>query len=304
MNSLWVVIALSLAAALTFATSSSLKHISAAAVPDAQSWDPHKLRAFVGATLRHRLWIAGIGCDVIAVSLQILALHFGGLTVVQPLLITGLLFALVFRRWHDPRQVTRTQLGWAMVVCAGLASFMVLAAGTATNSHVDRVPAAIAGATGALVAIACVVQGRRVASGGGAAALLGIAVGLIYAATAALLKVLTTIATTDLSALPRSWQLYLTIVLGATGLLLNQLAFQAGPISASLPATASVDPLASIAVGVIAFDEHVRQIGWGIPLVVSLVVLAVGVIQLGRNAQAVDEEPEPDAKEPTAAPSD
>jgi hypothetical protein len=210
----------------------------------------------------------------------------------------------VFRRWHDPRQVTRAQVGWAAVVCAGLASFMVLAAGTATNSHVDRVPAGIAGATGALVAIACVVYGRRVASGGGAAALLGIAVGLIYAATAALLKVLTTIATTDLAALPRSWQLYLTIVLGATGLLLNQLAFQAGPISASLPATASVDPLASIAVGVIAFDEHVRQIGWGIPLVASLLVLAAGVIQLGRTAQVVDEEPEPEQKEPTGAPTE
>lgn len=307
MSSLWVVIALSLASALAFAASSSLKHISAAAVPDAQSLQPGKLKAFVRATVRHRLWISGIGCDVIAVSLQIVALHFGGLAIVQPLLITGLLFALLFRRWHDPRQVTRDQLWWAVLVCVGLASFMVLAAGTATNAHVDRLPAAIAGATGAVVAVACVVQGRRMSAGGGAAALLGVAVGLIYAATAALLKAVTTIATTDLDALPASWQLYLTIVLGAAGLLLNQLAFQAGPMAASLPATASVDPLASIAVGVIVFDEHVRQIGWGIPLVVSLVVLAVGVVQLSRSAPIADdrdEKPESDERAHTGAPAD
>lgn len=304
MNSTWVVIALSLASALAFAASSSLKHISAAAVPDAQSWHPGKLKAFVRATVRHRLWISGIGCDVIAVALQIVALHFGGLAVVQPLLISGLLFALIFRRWHDPRQVTRNQLGWALLVCAGLATFMVLAAGTPSNSHVDRAPAAIAGATGAVVALACVLQGRRMSRGGSAAAVLGVAVGLIYAATAALLKAVTTIATTDLAALPRSWQLYLTIVLGAAGLLLNQLAFQAGPIAASLPATAAVDPLASIVVGVLVFDEHIRQIGWAIPLVASLIVLGVGVVQLSRSAPIVDEEPEAGERAPTAAPTD
>lgn len=304
MSSLWVVIALSLASALAFAASSSLKHISAAAVPDAQGWHPGKLKAFVQATVRHRLWIAGIGCDVIAVALQIVALHFGGLAVVQPLLITGLLFALLFRRWHDPRQVSRSQLGWAVLVCAGLAAFMILAAGTATNQHVDRVPAAIAGATGAVVALACVVQGRRMSSRGGAAAVLGIAVGLIYAATAALLKAVTTIATTDLDSLLSSWQLYLTIVLGAAGLLLNQLAFQAGPIAASLPATAAVDPMASIAVGVLVFDEHVRQIGWGLPLVASLIVLAAGVIQLARSAPLADEVTERDEARQPAAPAE
>jgi hypothetical protein len=48
-----------------------------------------------------------------------------------------------------------------------------------------------------------------------------------------------------------SWQLYIVIALGIGGLLLNQLAFQAGPIAASLPATATIDPLLSIVVGVL-----------------------------------------------------
>lgn len=291
MTGIWAVICLSLGSALAFAASSSLKHISAAGVPNAQDWHPGKLRAFVAGTLRHRLWIAGIGCDVIAVALQILALHLGNLTLVQPLLISGLLFALVFRRLHDRLQVSRRQLGWAVVLSAGLATFVLLAAGGGSGAHVDRLPATIAGLTGALVAIACVLTGRRLSPGGGAAAMLGIAVGLIYAGTAALLKAVTTIAVRDPDRLPISWQLYLTIALGLIGLFLNQLAFQAGPLAASLPATASIDPLASIVVGVAAFDERVRTVAWDIPLVASLLVLALGIIQLTRNPSKADEPP-------------
>jgi drug/metabolite transporter (DMT)-like permease len=233
----WLVIGLSLASALAFAASSSLKHISAGAVPDAQDWHPGKLRAFVAATLQHRLWIAGIGCDVVAVALQIVALHLGNLSLVQPLLICGLIFALLLRRMHDRRQVSGRQLWWAVVLSVGLAGFTLLAAGGGSGGHVDRAPAVIAGMTGALVALACVLTGRRLSPGGNKAALLGIAVGLIYAGTAALLKAATTIAVQDPARLFISWQLYLTIVLGITGLLLNQLAFQAGPLAASLPAT-------------------------------------------------------------------
>jgi hypothetical protein len=40
---------------------------------------------------------------------------------------------------------------------------------------------------------------------------------------------------------------------------------------------------------VLVFDEHVRQIGWGLPLVASLMVLAAGVIQLARTAPLADE---------------
>ncbi len=85
-----------------------------------------------------------------------------------------------------------------------------------------------------------------------------------------------------------SWQLYAAVALGAAGLLLNQLAFQAGPLAASLPATATVDPLASIAVGVAVYDEHIPRVDdAGAALVALLLVLGVAVIQLVRSAPAV-----------------
>jgi hypothetical protein len=64
---------------------------------------------------------------------------------------------------------------------------------------------------------------------------------------------------------------------------LGQLAFQAGPLRASLPAIAIVDPLASIALGVFVYDEHLRP---GVAAMTGelacLLVLCAAAIYLGR----------------------
>jgi hypothetical protein len=102
---------------------------------------------------------------------------------------------------------------------------------------------------GSRVGAGCIELGRRHCGQGRSAALLGVAVGVIDAATAALLKAVTDIAVPAPLEVLGSWQLYTVIALGIGGLLLNQLAFQAGPIAASLPATATIDPLLSIVGG-------------------------------------------------------
>jgi drug/metabolite transporter (DMT)-like permease len=280
-----LVICLSASSALAFAAANSLKHASAASVPNAQDLAPAKLAALITSTVRNRIWLAGISCDVIAVALQITALHLGALSVVQPLLVSGLLVALVFRRGQDRRQVTGRQLAWTLVVCASLAGFVLLATTPQPSSAADRLPATASAVTGAVIAIACVALGRRLSRRGIAAAVLGIAVGLIYAASAAVLKSLSTILATQPARLPESWQLYAAVLLGASALLLTQIAFQAGPLAASLPAAASVNLLASIAVGVVVYDEQVRVPGLaGLPLIALLVVLGVGIVQLARSA--------------------
>jgi len=282
----WVVVAVTLASALAFSVSSSLKHASAGQVPDAQDLGARSLGRFVRATLAHPLWLGGIGADVVGLSLQVIALHLGALGVVQPLLISGLLFALLLRS-RSGGHVSRRELGRAVVVSLALAGFLVLA--HTSNQIVptdgpDRTAAIATAVTGLVLAAVCVQLGRRQRHGGRAAALLGVAVGTIYAATAALLKALTSIALQGPVPLLTSWQLYAVLVLGAGGLLLNQVAFQAGALSASLPAIATVDPLLSIAIGVIVYDEQIRHgLPAGAGLVLLLLVLGGAVIALARS---------------------
>ncbi len=286
----WPVVAASLCSAFAFAVATSLKHVSASQVPDAQTLHPRAIGQLIRATLSHPLWLGGIVADAVALSLQIVALHLGALAVVQPLLISGLLFALLLRQGTAGR-ISRREIGWGVIVTAALTGFLLLA-GTAghpvrTTDGADRAPAIAAAIIGVLLAGICVALGRRQRSGGRSAALLGIAVGATYAATAALLKAATDIALRGPVALALSWQIYTLIALGAGGLLLNQLAFQAGPLTASLPAIATVDPLLSIAIGVLIYDERIRHgpvAGAGLGLL--LLVLGVSVIALTRVPQS------------------
>lgn len=282
-----MVVAISLASAFAFATSTSLKHVSAGHAPDAQDLNPRRLARFVHATVTHPLWLAGIACDVVGLGLQIVALHLGALAIVQPLLLSGLLFALILRRFTVHHQIATRQIAWAAVLTGALSGFVLLAtsgAQSATDQHPDQLPAVIAAIICALAAIVCVMLARRERSGGRSAALTGLAVGIIYAATAALLKRLSDIATHAPLDVLMSWQLYAVAVLGASGVLLSQIAFQAGPLTASLPATATVDPLLSIVIGVVVFDEHIRNGAADAALLIMLLaILAIAAINVART---------------------
>lgn len=287
-----LVVLLSVVSALAFAASSSLKHVSAGHAPTVPTVGGGRLASFIRATVTHPLWLAGIACDVVGLGFQIAALHLGALAVVQPLLISGLLFALIIRQRFEHYRISRRQLGWAVALTVSLAGFVVLAASRrveSTRSGVEHAPAAIAAAVGLAAITACVVLGRRAGGTGRPGVLLGIAVGILYTATAALLKTITTIGAHGAVALIASWQLYVLVTVGAAGLLLNQLAFQAGPITVSLPATATVDPLLSIFVGVLVFNERVQTGPGGATVFVLLIVMmAVSVINLVRGRDRED----------------
>lgn len=284
MSTGWLVIPVGLAAAFAFAVSSSLKHVSAGQVPDAQDLRPNKLRVFIRSTLSHPLWLGGIVADLVGFVLQAIALHLGALALVQPLLVAGLLFTLVLRAIYE-RNVGRREVVWASVLTAALVGFLVVS-GTrgAKAAHADRGPALAAALIGIALAAACVRLGQIQSSRGRAAALMGVALGAVYAATAGLLKALTDIGLHSPVALISSWQLYALIVLGALGLLLTQLTFQAGPLTASLPAMATIDPLLSIVIGVVVYDEHINGgPGAGAVLIGLLLVLGTAVLQLSRT---------------------
>ncbi len=288
-----LVVALTIGAALAFAVAAALKHSSAAALPELGELSLAAVGRFVSATVRQRLWWAGTAVDVVAVSLHILALHRGALAVVQPLLVSVLVFGLAVRSVGQGG-IPRRELLWAAVLTAALAGFLTIAgtADPAAPSDVDRGPAVAVAIVGVALAAGCVVAARVQFSGGAAAAMYGIAAGITYAATAALLKALTRISSRGVGAVLGSWQLYAVVAVGAAGVVLTQLAYQSGPLAASLPAITIVNPLLSIVIGVVVYDENIRHgAGASIGMASLLLLLGFAVYQLtkptpGRPADA------------------
>lgn len=282
------VVPAALGATLFFALSTGLKHRSAGQTPDLHRSGRRSAGQFLLATARHPLWLGGIGVDVAGVTLQVIALHLGALAVVQPLLILALPLSLFVNHKIARTRVSKRELGGGAVLVTALVGFLSVSGAsspqiTGAAQTADRTPAvALAGAATAVI-ILSVILARRLQRTG-AAALLGVAVGVTYACTAALIKSCSDVAlSAGAVALATSWQLYLVVAAGATGLALSQLAFRAGPLRASLPATATVDPLLSIALGVIVYDEHLRP-GLAAVLgeIVCLVVLCAAAVYLSR----------------------
>ena len=282
----WLVVALSVSAALAFAISTTLKKASASQVHESADSGVRGIGGFLRRTMSHPLWLAGLVADVVGLALQVTALHLGALALVQPLLVSGLLFALLLRHRRN-WLISREEVLWAALLVSCLIAFLAVSgsvADTARTTPADRFPAALAALAGALTAILCLSIASRSIPAATRAALIGVAVGAVYAGTAALIKSATNVLTAHGPlALLLSWQLYAVLALGAIGLFLTQLAFRAGPLTASLPAISTVDPLLSVAIGVLVYDEHLRRGPLsGTVLLALLLVLAISVIQLGK----------------------
>src|SRR5882762_8354963 len=81
----------------------------------------------VTTLLRSPVWWAGTGAAVLGYVFQALALIKGSLILVQPILVSALLFALPLSARLAGRRVTRGEWLWAGVLTIGLAVFVLLA---------------------------------------------------------------------------------------------------------------------------------------------------------------------------------
>ncbi|MGH9102473.1 MAG: DMT family transporter [Acidimicrobiales bacterium] len=288
-----MVIALALASALLFAVASVLQHHSARA----EEAPPMRL-AFLMSLATRPLWLAGIVADGLGYVAQFVALGRGSLVVVQPLLVSGLLFALPVGAAMAHKRLSRQDWVGAAAVVVGLSTFLVVAQpapGRTSASGLAWVVVAAATCVPAALMVLMAGQGaspRR-------AILLAAATGTLYGFAAALTKTTAHLLAQGVVPLLASWQPYVLVACGVIGLVVGQSAFAAGSLSASLPTLSAVDPVVSVLIGAFGFDESLRTAGAD-PLleVLGLALTLVGVVVLARSPLVTGER---DPNEPSSA---
>ncbi len=230
-------------------------------------------------------WLLGTGLLGVGLGFHAYALNQGTLTLVQPLLITGVLFTLPASRFAGGPPLRLAEMAWALVLVAGLAAFLVTSTPTTQGSRaVDPLPAfGISAGSAAGVAV-CLLLARR-SRGSMAATMLGVAAGIGLAGSAALIKICTELATRGLGVLALSWQLYAMTVVGLSSVAISQLAYRAGPMTASIPAINTVNPIVSVLLGWAAFDDSFRVSPTAVGVeVLSLVAVIAATVALSRHA--------------------
>lgn len=273
------VLVLSLAAAFLFAAGSVLEHRTASGVAHEDTMKPSMLMGL----LKRPVWVLAIGMNLVAFGLQLLALRRGSLLFVQPLLVTGLLFAVPLSAALSHARPHATEWAGAAAVVCGLALFLVVG-----NPDVGRGQASPAG--WATIAVVCgvpaavLVRAGHGTHGPRRAAYLAGGAGILYGLTAALTKASAHLIDRGLTGVLTAWQPYALIALAITSLVVSQSAFQAGRLSTALPLLIIGEPVVAALIGVLAFHEHIRHrpVAVAVELVGAL-VMAAGVLLLARS---------------------
>jgi len=240
------------------------------------------------ALLRHLVrqwrWLTGMAASLLGLALQALALRWGSLAVVQPLVVTGLIFSLLFRAALDRRRLPPRILIWAGCTAAGLAIFLAAAGSSTSSGKLDGTGAAVVLAGGAVAAVACWRHAAR-HSPAQEGLLLGAAAGINWGLTAGTLKA--TSAATSPVTLYTNWPLYVLVLLGISGFLANQRLYHRTPLTTSLPILNVTNPLVALGYGFLAFGERPSQQ----PALVALQVVGLLVVLLGVYCMARQGEP-------------
>jgi drug/metabolite transporter (DMT)-like permease len=243
--------------------------------------------AIVTSWLRQPTWWAGTLAAIGGYVFQALALAHGSLLLVQPLLVSSLLFVLPLGARFAHQHVRARDWYWAVLLTAALTVFVLV--GQPREGHYrPPVPAwSVALAGSVPVVVVCVALARRT-FGRTRAMLLATAVAVLLGMIAVLTKVsahrLVVHGWHGLLTVPAP---YLLIVLAATVTVLQQSAFHAGALQASVPIMLVGEPVVAVLLGVVVLGEHlvVRGVA-AVILAVAVGAMTAATIALGRDSGA------------------
>ncbi|MCQ9126969.1 DMT family transporter [Corynebacterium amycolatum] len=281
----------------------------------------------VAKTLKLPRWWLGSTLAIAGYVFQVAALAFGTLLLVQPLLVMKLMLTLPLAAKVNGRRISRSEMIWSVALTFAVATLVLLGKPTAGSTDIPTYLWGWALAAGGVVTCglyAAAVQWPNTGTGSGSntsdspaiadrsstdnstgstsdtkqrgvlrqnpkALLLGTATGWLYGFVALLSKsVVDTYVNDGLVQLLLSWELWLLVALAVIGVGLQQAAFNAGPLQASLPAMTVVEPIVAFSLGYIVLGERFQAVGvqW-VALFIALATMISATIALAaRPAEA------------------
>lgn len=211
---------------------------------------------FVVALLKNPMWLAGWGALAGGFVFQAFALHAGQLSVVQPLLVTELVFALALRRLWLRQPIRGVTWSAAALTCVSLGVFLAMSEPQGGTQY----PESSAWATGAWGSVGAAAVLALLGMRGSVVrrtALLASAAAVMWALVAVLVKTMTdTLTEFGVGGMFAHWPVYALAGAGLGAEVFHQTTLKVGPLSVSQPLLVIVNPIVSIALSVWIFQEY------------------------------------------------
>lgn len=271
-------VVLALTSALLFALGSVLAQKAGIDAPSAGASPSLLLRM-----ARRPVWLVGIAADSLGFVAQAAALGVGRLAVVQPLLVTSVVFALPLGARLSDQRVRRNDIAAAVLVVVALVGFLTIASPSGGRSEAPLRDWLIVAVVCAAVCTPLVLLGHR-GPAPRRAALLGSATGILFALSAALTKAVVDELHSGILPVISSWELYALVVVGYASMTLNQLALNTGALAATVASSTALDPIASVILGLTLFRESLHATGLqAVGTALALAAALFGMTVLARS---------------------
>jgi drug/metabolite transporter (DMT)-like permease len=219
---------------------------------------PGDTKAMVGL-LTSGVWLLGLAAQTLGVALQAAALDRGRVAIIQPLLVTSIVWALPLGYFLTNQTVTRLHVAGAALIVVGLATFASVGDPAA---GVDNAPTSdwIA----ALLVIGAICLGLMLFAGRGGpgvrAAVLGATAGILYGVSATLMKpVVEDWHANGLGEVLEGWQLWVMAIGGIVGFYFQQLSLATGRLVTSVATVSVANPVVSVMLGALVLQERLDK---------------------------------------------
>ena len=282
---------LALVAAFLFALAAALQQKGALNLPTISLAEPMSLVRLVGQTT----WLLGTLALFTGYLFQAGALDRGRLSIIQPLLVTTVVFALPLGYFLTKQHVGRREVVGAVVIIIGLGLFVYFGDPAGGSENASNLQWAITIGLLSLLSVLLLVFGG---SGGlsAKAAVYGTVAGILFGLSSALTKPTLDFLHESVGTMLSHWECYALAVAGVLGFVLQQVSLGTGRLSPSVATVSVANPIVGILIGVFLLDERLSRPGWHVVVaVIGLGLALVGAVVISLAREAKLEEPAADA---------
>ena len=271
---------LALGGALSYAVAAVTQQRCAAGLDSRPGFDA----TLVLRLARTRGWQLSMIAVVAGYALHASALALGSLVIVEPVIPVGLLMALLLGARAEGRKLCWSEWTAAIATVAGLAVFLAAAEPSGGTRTAPATSLGMAVTVAVLAAAACWLITRRV-SAPHRAVPLSVAGGLAAGVTDSLTKTVAPLAGVQQFALLGDARLWMLALAGLLALTLQQNAYRAAGLAASLPAFVVLQPLTGSLLGMMIYHERVG--GGGLRITVEVLAVLAAIWGIARLASSV-----------------
>jgi drug/metabolite transporter (DMT)-like permease len=252
------------------------------------------------------VWLLGTLVLLLGYAAQGAALDRGKLVVVQPLLVTTIVWALPLGHWLTAQTIVPRQVLGAGVVVIGLALFVLVGDPDAGVENASTESLLLAVLVVCAVVTALLVWLRAKTAPALRAAVLGVCAGLLFGLSAVFTKPVLNDLHVSLGEAAGDWRTWALLGFGFIAFLIQQMSLATGQLAPAMAAVAVSNPAVSVLLGIVLYEERLTRPGWHVLVALAALLAALGgaaLITLATRETEVPGGPVPGAPDAGTAPA-